>query len=163
MINPEDPKYSLILGEGNIMSPEQIELCNFAAYGVGNAIVQSYAGSGKSKTIELMCASINPRKKILIIAFNRHIALHLKAKMKNYSNVSVTTYHSFGYKMIMTCTGKKPELDEEKYSKYINDNISALLGPAGINLQGGEVYLYRKNLERIGITDVKRRQKSKKL
>ena len=119
MINPEDPKYSLILGEGNIMSPEQIELCNFAAYGVGNAIVQSYAGSGKSKTIELMCASINPRKKILIIAFNRHIALHLKTKMKNYPNVSVTTYHSFGYKMIMACTGKKPELDEEKYSKYI--------------------------------------------
>ena len=149
MINPEDPKYSLILGEGNIMSPEQIELCNFAAYGVGNAIVQSYAGSGKSKTIELMCASINPRKKILIIAFNRHIALHLKTKMKNYSNVSVTTYHSFGYKMIMACTGKKPELDEEKYSRYINDNISALLGPAGINLQGGELYLYRKNVERI--------------
>ena len=83
MINPKEDKFQKIIGENNQMSKTQIELCNFIAYGIGNATVQSRAGSGKSKTIELMCAAINPRKKILIISHNNHIAKHLQKKLKD--------------------------------------------------------------------------------
>ena len=93
MINPKDTKFLDILG-GYEMSQAQIDLCNFIAYGIGNATVQSRAGSGKSKTIELMCAAINPRKKILIITYNNHIARHLEKKLQGKENIDVCTYHS---------------------------------------------------------------------
>ena len=102
MVNIHDKKYESILGEGKLMSPVQEELCNFIAHGVGNATVQSRAGSGKSKTIELMCASINPRKKILILAHNVHIANHLRHKLNGHENITIYTYHSLGYKVLKT-------------------------------------------------------------
>ena len=102
MINPKEDKFQKIIGENNQMSKTQIELCNFIAYGIGNATVQSRAGSGKSKTIELMCAAINPRKKILIISHNNHIAKHLQKKLKDKENIDVCTYHSLGFKILKT-------------------------------------------------------------
>ena len=40
MINPKEDKFQKIIGENNQMSKTQIELCNFIAYGIGNATVQ---------------------------------------------------------------------------------------------------------------------------
>lgn len=118
---------------GNEPSEEQVKLCEFAAHGLGNAIVQARAGCGKSKTIELMCSVVHPRKKILVLAYNRHIAESLGPKMEKMAKdgnrvIDVYTYHQLGLKILHAKIRDKNllNLDERKYEKYINDNIDNL-------------------------------------
>lgn len=144
MINPGDTKFTDILG-GYPMSQAQIDLCNFIAYGIGNATVQSRAGSGKSKTIELMCAATNPRKKILIIAYNNHIAKHLKKKMEGVANVDVCTYHSLGLKILKT-KYKNTELYDEKYFDYLTNNIVELSDNVWAILTSPQRRRYKTNI-----------------
>lgn len=145
MINPKEDKFQKIIGENNQMSKTQIELCNFIAYGVGNATVQSRAGSGKSKTIELMCAAINPRKKILIISHNNHIAKHLQKKLKDKENIDVCTYHSLGFKILKT-KFKNIELKEDKYFDYLTHNLDELSGNAWSLLSSPQRRRYKTNI-----------------
>ena len=147
MINPEDKKFKDILGEGRKMSQAQIDLCNFIAYGIGNATVQARAGSGKSKTIELMCAAIHPRKKILILAYNTHIAENLREKLKNLQNVEVCTYHSLGLKILKAKLGNNIELDENKYHNYIQEHIRDIDDDVFDTLKGGDKRRYKRNIE----------------
>ena len=144
MINPVDTKFTDILG-GYPMSQVQIDLCNFIAYGIGNATVQSRAGSGKSKTIELMCAAINPRKKILIISHNNHIAKHLQKKLGDKENVDVCTYHSLGLKILKT-KFKTIELKEDKYFDYLTNNLTELSGNAWALLSSPQRRRYKTNI-----------------
>lgn len=144
MINPYDSKFINILG-GNKMSQVQIDLCNFIAYGIGNATVQSRAGSGKSKTIELMCAAINPRKKILIISHNNHIAKHLQKKLGDKENIDVCTYHSLGLKILKT-KFKTIELKEDKYFDYLTNNLTELSGNAWALLSSPQRRRYKTNI-----------------
>ena len=146
MINPEDKKFIDILGEGRKMSQAQIDLCNFIAYGIGNATVQARAGSGKSKTIELMCAAINPRKKILILAYNTHIAENLRKKLEQYQNITVCTYHSLGLKILKAKLGKDIKLDDNKYPNYVSENIRVLSDGVYDALEGGEKRRYKKHI-----------------
>lgn len=145
MINPKEDKFQKIIGENNQMSKTQIELCNFIAYGIGNATVQSRAGSGKSKTIELMCAAINPRKKILIISHNNHIAKHLQKKLGNKENIDVCTYHSLGLKILKT-KFKTIELKEDKYFDYLTNNLNELSGNAWALLSSPQRRRYKTNI-----------------
>ena len=145
MINPKEDKFQKIIGENNQMSKTQIELCNFIAYGIGNATVQSRAGSGKSKTIELMCAAINPRKKILIISHNNHIAKHLQKKLKDKENIDVCTYHSLGFKILKT-KFKNIELKEDKYFDYLTHNLDELSGNAWSLLSSPQRRRYKTNI-----------------
>ena len=145
MINPKEDKFQKIIGENNQMSKTQIELCNFIAYGIGNATVQSRAGSGKSKTIELMCAAINPRKKILIISHNNHIAKHLQKKLGDKENIDVCTYHSLGLKILKT-KFKTIELKEDKYFDYLTNNLTELSGNAWALLSSPQRRRYKTNI-----------------
>ena len=145
MINVEDDKFKKILGQNNTMSKVQVDLCNFIAYGIGNASVQSRAGSGKSKTIELMCAAINPRKKILIISHNNHIAKHLQKKLNGKENVDVCTYHSLGFKILKT-KFKNIELKEDKYFEYLTNNILELSESAWKDLPVSQRRRYKTNI-----------------
>lgn len=148
MINPEDIKFKKILGDGNKMSPSQIELCNFIAYGIGNAIVQSRAGSGKSKTIELMCAARNPRKKVLILSHNNHIAKHLQKKLGGLDNIDICTYHSLGLK-ILGVKLKDFEIVETKYHDYLVKNIVELSDGVYPALSSHQKIRYKKNVEKL--------------
>lgn len=137
---------------GNEPSEEQIKLCEFVAHGVGNAVVQARAGCGKSKTIELMCSVAHPRKKILVVAHNRHIADSITPKMKEICEIDgrkidVMTYHQLGLKILhLKYSEKKISVDEDKYTKYIGNNIDILSDGGYESLSSIEKYKYKKNL-----------------
>jgi len=148
MINRQDEKYKALIGNKE-MSKEQEDLCNFAAYGIGNAVVEALAGCGKSKTIEMMCLSINPRKSILITAFNVHIANKLKEELKDYKNISVHTYHSLGFYILRLKYGNDIAFDEYKYKNYVSNNLNELSDGLFANVVGGNRIRYKKNIEKL--------------
>lgn len=62
-----------------------------------HVIVEAVAGSGKTYTIT-QYALREKQASVGLVAFNKHIADELTARMGGQSNVSCMTYHSLGYK-----------------------------------------------------------------
>jgi len=62
-----------------------------------NLVVNAVAGSGKSKTIELMSYLIPSTDSALFLAFNKHIAVELASRLP--ANVMCSTLNSFGWQI----------------------------------------------------------------
>lgn len=139
--------YKQIGGENFVPSKAQEEIFEFVKHGIGNGSVESRAGSGKSKTIELACHFIPSNKTVLVLAYNVHIATHLRAKLCSLKNVTVLTYHSLGYKLIKSFNNKV-ELDEKKYIQYINSHIEYLC-PDFNTFSNADKGRYIKNIEKL--------------
>lgn len=122
MIIKDDIRFRGLLPEGVYPSETQLKLCDFIAHGIGNATVEARAGTGKTKTIEMMVRFIPKNKKVLILAFNKSIRDELAKRLKkdDFSNVDVMTYHSLGYKLSPIL--KTVNIDEKKYLKHFNEN-----------------------------------------
>ena len=103
----------------------QENVFNFVANGLGNAVINAVAGSGKTTTI-VECAKRIPRtKSVLFLAFNKSIAAELTQRLADYPNVICATSHSHGRRAICKGFGL-PTLKENKYSSYIAQNIDVL-------------------------------------
>lgn len=150
MIDINDNRFKIVLGE-NTPSQTQLELCDFIAHKIGNATVESRAGSGKSKTIELMVHFVPKGKKILVVCFNKHIAENLANKFNNTDiNVDVMTYHSLGNKILSykKHLSVKNNFKEDKYRQYILGNIN-VLNPEYEELNIANKTAYRRNIEKL--------------
>ena len=148
MIDKNDIRFKTVLGENATPSDVQVDLCDFIAHKVGNATVESRAGSGKSKTIELMAHFVPKDKKILIVCFNKHIAEHLtNALLKENVKADVMTYHSLGNKILKAKKhlNVKDNFKEDKYRSYINENIDKL-NPDYQSFNVASKTIYKKNL-----------------
>lgn len=139
--------YKQFGGNNFVPSEPQKEIFNFVRYGIGNGSVESRAGSGKSKTIELANHFIPSDKKVLVLAYNVHIANNLKGKLKSLKNVTVLTYHSLGFRLVQMYNNKT-QLDEKKYIKYINSHIEELC-PDFITFSNADKGRYIKNIEKL--------------
>ena len=65
--------------------------------------------------------------KKLLIAFNKSIAEEMKMRIGNVKNVKISTYHSLAYSILKEhFPEKKFEIDEDKYKKYLRENINSL-------------------------------------
>ena len=148
MIDKNNEIFKRVCGDGFEPSPSQLEIFNFVKYGIGNGSIESRAGSGKSKTIELSTYFIPSNKKVLILAYNVHIANNLKQKLKPLNNVVVYTYHSLGYRLLTSTLNKEIKVDENKYIRYINTHINELLGNFD-DFSNAEKGRYIKNLEKL--------------
>lgn len=80
---------------------EEIRSADYGAPGL--TVINAYAGSGKTSTLELICKA-NPRAKILYTCYNR--ALSEEAKGKFPGNVTVRTTHSLAYGHMVRVFGK---------------------------------------------------------
>lgn len=112
-------------------SKYQLAIYDFVEHGLGNAVISSSAGSGKTYTIIKLLDYIPKDKKVLIVAFNRDIRQEIKAKVINagHKNVQVDTFHSLGYKILNANFNRQfvnTDPNEYKYSNYISNNISQL-------------------------------------
>jgi DNA helicase II / ATP-dependent DNA helicase PcrA len=152
MIDINDSRFSKILGEGNKPSKAQLDIVDFVAHKIGNATVQSRAGSGKSKTIELAVSFVPSKKKVLVVSYNRHIARNLKEKFGDLQNVDVLTYHGLGLKILGTKFHRKfdeKNINEYKYKEYITQHIEELCHDCWKSLNGVERCCYKKNIEKL--------------
>lgn len=104
---------------------EQKDIMEFIAEGSGNAIIKAAAGSAKTTTIVNSLKYIPRDKKVMFIAFNQSVENAIRKEVSDeYSNVRVCTFHGLGYSMLRN-NGvlKDPVINENKYTKYISDNL----------------------------------------
>lgn len=147
MLDKNNEIFKKILGENALPSEQQLKICDFVSHGIGNGCVEARAGCGKSKTIELCANFIPQNKKVLIVAFNKNIADHLKEKLANNTNVDVMTYHSLGYSILKTRYNNL-NLDDDKYKKYILSNIEEI-NPDFPPLKGPQKARYIANIQKL--------------
>ena len=97
-------------------SQYQLDIFNEVEQTKHNLAIQAVAGSGKTTTLVNLVNHLRGYKKILFLAFNKHIADELRNRLKN---VECRTLHSVGMKMI-----RKPglKLKDEKYRNIIFDS-----------------------------------------
>jgi len=100
-------------------SKYQQDIFDFIKTGTGNAIVEAVAGSGKTTTILRALDFINPRSKVLFLAFNKHIASELQAKMP--FGFEAKTLHSLGYSIIKE--NRKVKMQQWKITNIIKESI----------------------------------------
>ena len=107
-------------------SEYQEKFFDWVEHGVGNAVIQATAGSGKTSTAVASMKLIPKTEKCLFIAFNKTIADELNNRLKNRNNCVARTTHSLGYLMVKRNIGSDIELDEYKYRNYVKNNILEL-------------------------------------
>lgn len=134
-----------------IPSIYQQKIFDFITKGYGSAVINAKAGSGKTTTIVEAMKLINNDKKVLYIAFNKSIEEELSKKLKEYTNVTVKTYHSLGREILnyhLKEYKKIKYVNEYKYISYINRNVLNFL-PEGISLNDNDLFLYKNNIKMI--------------
>lgn len=123
---------------------------DFITKGSGNAVVNAKAGSGKTTTLVEAMKLIPTGESALFVAFNKAIEQDLSVKLKDYENVTVKTYHSLGFAIIRECLGKyaKFDVNEHKYTAYINNNIS-VLSPESTSLNKNDLRVFKSNIKQL--------------
>lgn len=130
-------------------SEYQEKFFDWIEHGVGNALIQARAGSGKSVTAVSSMKLIPKTEKCLFIAFNKSIAEHLNEKLKSKPNCSARTTHSLGNLMIKRNLGSDIELDEYKYRNYVKTNISELTSTNGELMTRQQLEEYIDNITKL--------------
>lgn len=107
-------------------SPYQKKIFDFILHGNGNAVISAKAGSGKTFVAVESMKLINPKYKVMFVAFNKSIADELSKKVDGYKNVDVKTTHSLGFSIVKHNVNGEIEIDEYKYRKYLKEHIGEL-------------------------------------
>lgn len=127
-------------------SKEQNDIFNFAEHGIENLIVQAVAGAGKTTTL-IECANrIGGEKSILMLAHNKSTRDTLKERVGDKKNIQVYTLHGLAWRMFVEHFKFEPNIDDEKYRKYINSNISLLAGEKYDSLSKSQRLVYKYNV-----------------
>ena len=129
-----------------IFSKEQENVFEYAQKGILNMIIQSVAGSGKTTTLVECVKRLPKDKTILLLAHNKSTKDTLKERLGDVSNVKIYTLHGLGWRMFLEHFEKTPELDEDKYKKYIFSNIQELGGEQYMSLSAARKMIYKSNI-----------------
>lgn len=113
-------------------SQYQQAIFSFIENGVGNAVVQAVAGSGKSTTIVECMNRIPAGKTSIFLAFNKAIAEELKER-----GVNARTFHSLTYSPVMQ-TRKARNIEAAKLRNVFENKVS-----------GDEAHLYTSFVTRM--------------
>ena len=120
----------------------------FLTKGTGNAVINAKAGSGKTTTLVEAMKLLPNKDNALFVAFNKAIANELEKKVDTLSNVMVRTYHSLGYAIFRENYGNRSEIQEYKYTSYINRYIYDL-SPNAESLGKKNFKIYKQNLKQL--------------
>ena len=104
----------------------QKDIFNFIIYGIGNAVINAVAGSGKTTTLLEALGLLPKTTKVLFLAFNKSIKLEIAKKVAKLglNNVQVDTCHGFGYRAILRSFNKAPKIDQLKYRKLLRSLVN---------------------------------------
>ena len=127
-------------------SDEQIAIFEFAKNGLPNLIVQAVAGAGKTTTLVECANRMDEDKKILLLAHNRSTRDTLRERIGNKPNVKVYTLHGLAWRLFTEHFEFNPVIDDDKYRKYINQNIEAIGSELYKELSGPSKMMYKANV-----------------
>lgn len=99
-----------------IPSQYQEDIFKFVQSGTGHAVVEAVAGSGKTTTIRKSLDLIDHHKRVLLVAFNKHIADELASKIP--MGFEARTCHSIGFEILKQSYG---------FVKVNNDKVRNIL------------------------------------
>lgn len=135
---------------GKIVPSEyQEKIFDFIKNGVGNAVIEAKAGSGKTTTMVEGIKYVPANQNALFVAFNKSICQELEKKLEGVDNVKVRTYHSLGFQFLRENLGITVEnVKEYKYSAYINKNITSIC-PDCKFLKKSKLKQYKTNLKQL--------------
>jgi superfamily I DNA/RNA helicase len=106
-------------------STQQQAIFNFVANGVGHAVVEAKAGSGKTTTILQSMQYIPKGKNTTFLAFNTDIAKHINVKLKEMNiDATARTFHSLGWSNWKKYTGFVPNLIPFKIKNILQGKLS---------------------------------------
>lgn len=105
---------------------EQLDIFDFVKNGIGNGIIDSVAGSGKT-TIITESAKYTPNgTSNLLCAFNKKIALELEKKFKedNSHEVTVKTINALGFQILKdnNIGNAEYKVEAQKYRQILEEN-----------------------------------------
>lgn len=128
----------------------QNKIFDFIKKGVGNAVINAKAGSGKTTTLVEAMKLIPSKEKVLFVAFNKAIEQELSKRLVGYDNVDIRTYHGLGFALLRNNLGKNNKVNvvEHKYTTFINNNIH-ILAPDSYSLNRDDMRLFKTNLKQI--------------
>lgn len=130
-------------------STYQQAIYDFFQNGVGNAVINAKAGSGKTTTAVKALSYIPDNKRVLFVAFNRDIVTEIKERIGDKRNITVATYHSMGKRIVEECLPAVPQLDNFKYKTYLTQNLQDIAGDGLIGLKKTDIRDYLKNILRL--------------
>ena len=130
-------------------SEYQKEIFDFIKHGVGNAVIDAKAGSGKTTTMVEGIKYVPKDMKAIFVAFNKSICEELEERLIGIDNVKVRTYHSLGFAILMEHyrIGKNA-VKSYKYTSYINKNIYQI-SQVSRELSKGKLNQYKTNLKQL--------------
>lgn len=80
-----------------VPSVEQMDFYNWVEYGVGSALVEAVAGSGKTTTLIHGLKLMLKYGKVFMGAYNKKISEEIKAKAGRRDGLFISTFHSAGF------------------------------------------------------------------
>ena len=132
-----------------VPSEYQEKIFTWVQHGVGNAVVQAFAGCSKTTTAVAAMKFIPKDQKCLFIAFNKSIADELNERLKGRTNCTARTTHSLGFLMIRRNLGSNIEVDEYKYRNYVKQNIMELTTTQGEIKTRKQILEYIDNITKL--------------
>lgn len=145
------------LYQGKELTKEQEDIFTFIQKGIGNAVINAVAGSGKSSTIRGCLTLIPENEKKLVITHNKSVAEEMKKSLQEagYSlkNTEITTFHSMGFKIIkanglldiQNVKVASQDSKEEKYNRQITENILSYT-EEDIHMDSVKLTVYKSNV-----------------
>lgn len=127
-------------------SEYQQKFFEWIEHGVGNAVIEATAGSGKTFSAVASMKLIPRDQKCLFLAFNKSIADELNGKLNGRPNCTARTTHSLGFLMLKRNLGSDIELDEYKYRKYVKEHVGELTTTTGEIRTRQQVHQYIDNI-----------------
>lgn len=131
-------------------SKEQENIFEYAQKGVDNIVVQAVAGAGKTTTLIECVKRIlkhDPTKRILLLAHNKSTRDTLKERLKEErKNVKVYTLHGLAYRLFQEHFEMTPDINDNKYRDYINQNMNNIASEMYQTLKGPSKMMYKANL-----------------
>ncbi len=127
-----------------IPSKFQLAIFNFITFGLGNAVINAVAGSGKSTTIVEGLKLIPENLKVLFLAFNKRIVEELIVKV-NDSSKTIKTLNALGHSAVVKAYGRVM-VDVRKYTNYVTNGFKNGLFNPSRALSDFEYGIYRDNI-----------------
>ena len=100
----------------------QQAIFDFVQKGRGSAVIEAVAGSGKTSTIVEALKLIDPKQRVVFLAFNKSIAQELQKRVP--PQVSARTLNSLGHGAWTKFAGKFCQLDSNKTRTIIREALT---------------------------------------